>query len=252
MSEPTQGRFVWDEVMSSNPEEVEPFYANLFGWRIDAREMGGIGTYRMLIQGEKPLGGILPLMGPPGVPSHWISYITTEDVDATCAMVTRLGGRVLREPMDIDSVGRFAICADPEGAVFAPFRSSESEAPSGERPPAGTFCWHELMVEDPDGAIGFYSELFGWRFEKMPMPGSSYWVGGHEGVQACGLMRRPPEVPVSHWLGYVSVESAEASLAKALTLGAQPLVGVTPIPRMGRFAVLADPCGAALGLFELA
>ena len=45
-----------------------------------------------------------------------------EDVDATAANVTKLGGKVHMPPFDIPEVGRSAVVADPQGAAFGLFK----------------------------------------------------------------------------------------------------------------------------------
>src|SRR3546814_12211854 len=69
-------------------------------------------------------------------------------------------------PDDIPGVGRFAIVADPQGAVFALFKGSGS--PDDMGPPAapgtpGHAGWHELYTSNWENALSFYSELFGWE-----------------------------------------------------------------------------------------
>jgi len=65
-----------------------------------------------------------------------------------------------------------------------------------------------------------------------------------------GMMNKPkPEVPTA-WLPYVQVDSVDDTVAKAKKLGAKVMVDKTPIPEMGAFAVLLDPTGGAIGVFE--
>ena len=59
-----------------------------------------------------------------GAPPNWLSYFTTADVDASVKKAGELGGKTLAPPMDIPNIGRFAIVQDPQGAVFALFRSA--------------------------------------------------------------------------------------------------------------------------------
>ena len=56
---------------------------------------------------------------PAEVPSHWMAYITVNDVDAVVKKVPELGGEVMHGPMDIPQVGRFCIIKDPTGAVVS-------------------------------------------------------------------------------------------------------------------------------------
>ncbi len=113
----------------------------------------------------------------------------------------------------------------------------------------GTFCWNELLAADPARATTFYTRLFGWKAEPMP-GGMDYSLFKQEDEMVGGLMARPcPEAP-PHWLAYVRVESVDASARRAAELGAKVLLPPKDIPTVGRIAVLQDPEGAPLGLFQ--
>ena len=106
-----------------------------------------------------------------GAPPHWLTYISTDDVDATAAKASELGGRVMHPATDIPGAGRFAVLADPQGAVFAIYASAAESAGDEEcAPQVGEFSWHELATTDHAAALDFYAELFGWeRAESMDM-----------------------------------------------------------------------------------
>ena len=115
----------------------------------------------------------------------------------------------------------------------------------------GMFSWHELMTDNVEGAKKFYTELLGWTLQEFPMEeGESYWVVkvGDEGLG--GIMRTPPAaagVP-PHWGVYITVDNVDAAVKKAEQIGAKVLVPPTDIPKVGRFAVLQDPQGAAFAV----
>ena len=121
----------------------------------------------------------------------------------------------------------------------------------------GVFSWNELMTTDLQAARKFYGGLFGWTFEEMPisdgpMAGTSYVSAKAGGECAAGMMTKPPQpahIP-PYWGAYVTVDDMEASLAKVKELGGGVLLPKTPIKDMGAFAIIQDPQGAVLGLFE--
>jgi predicted enzyme related to lactoylglutathione lyase len=118
---------------------------------------------------------------------------------------------------------------------------------------AGIFSWNELMTRNADASAKFYTELFGWTREDMDMGGSTYSMFKTEGRPVGGMIVLPPEaesMPVM-WMGYITVENLEASVARAAELGAKVHKDITTIP-MGRFAILADPQGAIFGLWQFA
>jgi predicted enzyme related to lactoylglutathione lyase len=112
------------------------------------------------------------------------------------------------------------------------------------------FCHIELATDDPTKAKEFYSKLFAWKFEDMKMPDGAYTMIKPGEGPGGGMMKKPhPEVPTA-WLSYVLVESVADTVKKARSLGGKVLVDKTPSPDMGAFAVLADPTGGAIGVFE--
>ncbi len=109
------------------------------------------------------------------------------------------------------------------------------------------------MTRDAEASAKFYTALFGWTREDLDMGGFTYGMFKTGGRPVGGMIVLPPEaetMPVM-WMGYVTVENLEASVEKAAELGAEVLKGITAIP-MGRFAILADPQGAVIGLWQFA
>ena len=118
---------------------------------------------------------------------------------------------------------------------------------------ANPFVHVELNTTDINKAKAFYSKLFGWTLEDVPMgPGATYtMIKPGEGTGG-GMQKHPvPDAP-SSWLAYVVVDDVKASTAKAKSLGAKVMQDVTAIPGMGSFSVFIDPTGAALALWEVA
>lgn len=114
----THGAFSWAELMTTDADKAVAFYSQLFGWTSDAMDVG-TGPYHVVKVGGAPVGGIMA--HPPeaaGMPPMWGSYVTVDDIDATARRCAELGGKVLVGPMDIPTVGRFAVLQDPQGAVI--------------------------------------------------------------------------------------------------------------------------------------
>jgi len=115
--------------------------------------------------------------------------------------------------------------------------------------PAGSFCWIELHTTDQNAAKGFYNTLFGWEVQDMPMgPAGVYTIfklQGRDAAAGCSL--RPDEtaqgIP-SHWMIYITVENADAAVAKAQQLGGKILAPAFDVMDAGRMAVVQDPTGA--------
>jgi uncharacterized protein len=119
--------------------------------------------------------------------------------------------------------------------------------------PAGVPCWVDTGQPDPEAAVTFYAGLFGWEFEdRMPADAPQrYYVARLRGcdVAAVGSQSdQPPPTPV--WKSYVWVDSAEETVAKAKDAGGHALAEPFDVGDAGRMAVIADPDGAVLCVWQ--
>jgi predicted enzyme related to lactoylglutathione lyase len=253
-----KSKFVWHDFMAADVGGAKRFYGELFGWTFKP----GDHDYEHIVAGGREIGGMMKLDAKHGAPPHWIGYVGVDDVDAACAAVTGNGGKIYVPKMDIPKVGQFAICADPTGAVFSPFHYTGKDAgqpESNDRPAPYSFVWDELVTSDHDGAVKFYTTLFGWSAERLQIPNfGPYTLLKRPGIKdemgadknAGGVMNLPPGVPQSFWLTYVGVASADATADKAKKLGGSVMQPPTDIPDVGRFAVLMDPQHAAVAVLQ--
>ena len=118
---PEVGEFSWNELVSTDVAASKKFYSSLFGWSTDAF-MGGT-DYTLFKQGDTMVGGLMQCPKG-GVPSHWLPYVTVDDVDASAAKAKSLGAQVVMEPFDVPTVGRIAVLLDPQGAAVGLFKPS--------------------------------------------------------------------------------------------------------------------------------
>ena len=125
--------------------------------------------------------------------------------------------------------------------------------PNFDQHPAGNFVWFELSTTDQSAAKQFYSSLLGWQSEDMPMgPDMIYTMFRLNGRDTAGayIMKaeeRQMGIP-PNWLMYISVESADATVATIIEHGGNPMSPAFDIPNVGRMAVIQDPAGA-VGLY---
>ncbi|WP_283178298.1 VOC family protein [Gemmobacter sp. 24YEA27] len=113
----------------------------------------------------------------------------------------------------------------------------------------GTPCWYELCTMDTGAARGFYGPLLGWTFQDAGMEGFDYGLATKDGAMIAGLMTPDSPMP-EFWMVYFAVDHCDHVVAKAKALGANVHRAPEDIPGTGRFAILADPQGAAFGLLQ--
>lgn len=250
MASPHIGRFVWYELLTSDPKAAQAFYTEVVGWKTQAYEKG---DYTMWASAQGTIGGVMTLPDEAkkmGAPPHWTSYVEVESPDAIVAEVRKKDGRVFVEPQEIPEIGRFAIFADPQGASICVIKSArEMPAHDGTKP--GEFCWSELMTSNHEQAFAFYSALFGWEkiqdYDMGPM--GKYLIYGKGGKQMGGMMTKPKEMPMPPaWLYYMQVADLDGAVARAKAKGAKLMNGPMDVPGGARIAQLMDPQGAAFNL----
>ena len=236
---------------TSDVAAAKAFYGSLFGWQPEDLEAGAAGAYTTLHRGGSEVA-ILYRQQPParaaGAPPHWTSYISVEDADATAARAEELGGAgVFRAPFDVLDAGRVAAIGDPTGAVVSlwqPRARIGAELVND----TGALCWNELATTDIERAKSFFGQLLGWEYETD----DSGYVAVTNAGRLNGGMREQSEqerrAPPA-WLPYFTVESADESARHAVPLGGRALLPTTQ-SRRGRYAVIADPQGAAFAVFE--
>ncbi len=115
----------------------------------------------------------------------------------------------------------------------------------------GTFCWTDLGTTDAAAAKAFYGRLFGWEAEDFPAgDAGTYTMLRLDGRDACALYEHGPEKGPPAWLSYVSVADAGDATERARTSGANVIQDPFDVVDAGRMAVVQDPTGALLALWE--
>ena len=246
-----RGRFLWHELLTTDPKAAVKFYGQVVGWKTEAWDKNP--SYVMWMTERGPVGGVLPLPEEAkamGTPPHWLAYIGTPDIDATVDAAVRLGARVLKAAITVPEIGRWAVLADPQGAVFAPF-TPESPMPQSDTPQVGTFSWHELATTDGGAAFGFYEQLFGWqKTDAMDMgPAGVYQMFGWGGKSMGGIYKPAKESGTPpHWLPYAHIPDTNKAVEKVKQAGGKVVNGPMEVPGGDQIAVCIDPQGVVFAV----
>ena len=115
----------------------------------------------------------------------------------------------------------------------------------------GALCWNELMSNDVEAAKAFYTSLFGWTTEPF---GENYTIVKVGDRGNGGIMPIGPEMgPIPpHWAVYIGIDDVDAAVERVTAGGGNVFAPPFDLPEIGRMAVVADPQGAAFGMFQLA
>lgn len=118
------GTLCWADLSTDDTKRAQDFYAGVFGWQFTRDEKDSSG-YLHIKNGEHYIGGVPPSAHrKPGVPAHWLAYFHVDDVDAVVSKAKGMGAKVYLAPTSMEGVGRMAVMADAQGAVFAVFKSA--------------------------------------------------------------------------------------------------------------------------------
>jgi predicted enzyme related to lactoylglutathione lyase len=260
------GDFIWYELMTTDRPGAEAFYGSVVGWRF-----GGDDSYRHIEANEGHVGGIFslaPEMLDNGARPGWFGYILVDDVDAMIGSITAAGGAVHMPARDMEGVGRMALVADPQGAVFYLIKprppegtEGDSHAFSYDRPRIGHCAWNELSTSDPNAAKHFYGQRFGWvkdgemdmgelgKYEFLRHTGQAPEGSAMgQGVLGAVMPMMPGGAPVPLWNFYFRVPDIDAA-AHAIRAGNGSILQEPMEIPGGEFSLMAaDPAGAAFGL----
>lgn len=245
----TKGTPCWFELATRDPDASATFYGGLFGWTVTDSEMEG---YRLAQSGGDMVAGLMVPDAGQDVPPGWTIYFAADDCDALAGAVRTAGGQVFMGPADIPGTGRFAVAADPQGAVFGLLEAAPMDPPPAEgsgswnQRKAGRGNWIELMSTDPAAGFAFYADLFGWKAEEAMDMGAAgtYQLFSHDGATIGGMMGLG-DAPAPCWLPYFGVDAPVTDVIAAITAaGGRVHAGPVEVPGPAYIAVAHDPLGA--------
>lgn len=244
----TPGTPCWADISPTDMDVARAFYADVLGWDIPPGTdvFGGYTTASINAAG---VAGLMPNDGT--VPTAWTLYFASTDAAATQSAIEAAGGTVLVPADTVGEFGRMVIAMDPAGAVFGVWEAASMVGFEVVGAPGG-FAWCDLRSSDPDRAREFYTSVFGYDYEAMPMASEDYttFSVGESPLGGIGGMMGAPEGTPSHWLVYFAVQDADAAVDAVTELGGTSLAPPFDTP-FGRMAPIMDPFGAPLWLVQL-
>src|SRR5215468_952041 len=253
MSESTT--FIWYELMTSDPDAAGAFYRGVVGWNTADAGQPDM-QYTILSAGDQGVGGLMAIPAEAaraGAKPAWLGYVGVPDTDDFAKRIVEAGGALHRAPENIPDVGRFAVVADPGGAMFMLLTPlpREGAPPRSEPGTPGLVGWHELASSiGQEAAFAFYSKQFSWKTADLMDMGAmgKYRVFSADGVPIGGMMDKPAEAPASGWTFYVNVDGLDAAIERIEARGGQVVMGPHEVPGGSWIVQAADPQGARFAL----
>ena len=253
----------WIDLTQPDLGEAMRFYGGLFGWAFsNAMPPDAPGAYMIATLDGKDAAAIARGVSRDG----WQSYIACDDADATAAAVSAAGGTIVDEPEDAGPGGRAATCDDPQGARFRLWQARRRLGAQIVNAP-GAWNFSDLHTPDPEAAMRFYGDVFGWQvsddlgYGMIRLPGYGDFLAStadpdiHKRQQSappgfadviCGVTASPAQ---ARWWIRFTVASRDASAQSAAELGGS--IVSRSETEWTREAVIEDPQGAHFIVSEL-
>jgi len=149
------GKFIWTDLVSSDPQTAADFYGQLFNWQVTPYDE----DYLVIRNHGRPIGGVARNQAQgDDVRTQWISYLSTSDIASAHELLMSAGAEAVLEPMTVKERGEFGIYAGPDGGVFGVLDSVDGD-PEERGADLGDWIWIELWSKNPRAAADFYDEL---------------------------------------------------------------------------------------------
>jgi uncharacterized protein len=251
-STPAVGTFCWVELQTTDVAAARAFYSSIFGWTIvDTPDPAPYGIASIDGRMTAGLMELPPEALATGVSPRWLSYVAVDDVEAFSRRAVDLGATLLVPPATMGP-GTISVLRDPTDSILALWHG-EQPLDAGLYGELGAFGWNELITTDLDQARRFYTELFGWTAESVPMPNVGYVLLKRDGADIGGIMTPPSGSGFLNvgWCVYFVVADADAVFRRSVALGARILMPLSEVPTVGRFGFLQDPQGAMFAVIRL-
>ena len=122
--------------------------------------------------------------------------------------------------------------------------------PSRDHAPLGAPCWIDLMTSDTTRSRSFYADLFGWTPEAQSDEFGGYFMFTRNGVPVAGGMPAQANSGPDVWSIYLASDDAQKTVERAAAGDAQIYAPPIAIADLGTMAVIADPSGATIGIWQ--
>ncbi len=241
------GKFVWHDLLTSDPAAAQRFYSELFAWEFRPSN----SEYTVVTQAGRPIGGILDTRkAKTKVPAQWLGSVSVVDVDSAVGVIRTGGGKLHWGPKRLGPRGEVALVADAQHVPFVVMRAPDGDPPNAS-PDVNGWLWDELWTRDPEAATRFYAQLASYKVSPKDTGGDRiYYVLESGGQPRAGVTRLLATDVKPAWLSYVRVADVNATAGRVETLGGRVLIAPTPKIRDGRVALIQDPTGALVAIQE--
>jgi hypothetical protein len=243
------GTFVGSDLVTEDVEAAAKFYGGLFDWDMEKAKDGySIHHKGRLIASISGIKG-----GDPEVTrSFWLVGIVVNNLRGSLSAAEKNGAEIVEKTRKVsDGYGSFAVIRDSERAPLMLIQPGKN--PVGGTTGPGAWIWAELWTDDIAKAAQFYENVVGVAHHDYDRGGQPYHIFTSQGEARAGIIQIPDELETVKpgWAPYVGVADLAASVKKVEELGGKIIFKNTEHPASGAVALILDPTGAALFLYQI-
>jgi predicted enzyme related to lactoylglutathione lyase len=246
---PAPGEFLGAVLISDDAQGASEFYAALFGWDMEQAKDGGFAVWHK----GRMIAGISPLRESTEdvEESFWLVGLAVQDIDAALQAAEKARGKIYEKAQRVSDYGKFAVVADRQKAPVLLIEPGIK--PLGRSKGHGSWVWAELWTDDVEDAIAFYRDVVGVAHDTTDRGGETYHLFSSQDEPRAGIVKIPPELERVEpgWAPYVAVTDLGATLGKVKELGGRVVFGQTEHPADASVALIMDPSGAVLFLYQI-
>jgi hypothetical protein len=244
------GEIYWFSLLTEDVGSASQFYSELFGWDIVQSPTGGL----MALRDGQPFAGINRIEDriPGTSESLWLAAITVTDPKQSVATAKKLGATIRQDVTDLPGWGTYSVIQDPQGAPLLLVKPARS---LGGTTGYSGWRWAELWTPNTKAAADFYTQVVGYQLEAVPVGNETYDVFRTAAKRHAGLVGLDRADIAPRWAPYVGVTDLRGILVRVWQAGGKVLREPAEInfeaAGANRVALIADPSGAALFLYQL-
>jgi predicted enzyme related to lactoylglutathione lyase len=241
------GKLVWVDLITTDPQKAVQFYSTVFGWQaqyfsdekyIEMNRDGRLICSVVLLEDEEAQDS----------DSRWLVSISVDDVDDATQRAVDNGGSVLESPTDLPDRGRYSVISDSQGAVLMLLRATGGD-PVDDLILVDEWAWAELWTNDTDEAESFYKSLAGYDSLRLPdASGGERILLGSDGKARATIVSLPWDDVEPNWIPYIPVSNVADTLQRIDDAGGALLVKSDDSDGSPEVAIVVGPTGGVFAI----
>ena len=249
-NEVRQGKLVWVDLVTTDPQRAAKFYSAVFDWQphyfadknyIELSHNGRVMSSIARYDDDEATDG----------DARWLVSISVTDVDAATQNAVASGGTVLEAATELPDRGRYSVISDSQGAVLMLLRATGGD-PIDDTQYLDEWAWAELWTDDTGAAIDFYHALAGYDAMHFPdASGGERIVLGTDGKARATIVPLPWDDVEPNWIPYIPVTDAPVTLQRIVDAGGAVLQTAGGSDSSVAVAIVMDPTGGVFAIQQV-